>query len=168
VASTCNEAILMKHLLRNAGSREEKIMLLNHYIRQIFIHEHVQSGGAVSVDFFRSTYRDIFQKYYGPDLVIGPDNNMGAMKLYHFYRTFYVYQYATSYAADQMLSQKILEGDQKALEACHKFLTVGSSKYPVDILKEAGVDMNNPEPVERTLALFGELIDEMERLPEEL
>ncbi len=183
VASTCNEAILMKYLLQNAQSKEEKIMLLNHYINQIdgtfitqtmfaeyelFIHEHVQNGGAVSVDFFRSTYRDLFQKYLGPDLVIGPDNDMGAMKLYHFYRTFYVYQYATSYAAAQMLSQKILEGDKKALDAYHEFLKVGSSKYPVDVLKEAGVDMNSPEPVERTLALFSELIDEMEQLLEEL
>jgi len=179
VASTCNEAILMQYLLKNAASKEEKIMLLNQYITQIegtfisqvmfaeyelMIHDQVQKGGAVSVDFFRKTYRDIFQKYYGPELVIGPDNDMGALKLYHFYRTFYVYQYATSYAAAQMLSQKILAGDKKAVDAYLKFLGTGSSKYPMEILKDAGVDMASPEPVQWTLKLFSELIDEMERL----
>jgi oligoendopeptidase F len=183
VASTCSEAILMKYLLANAESKEEKIMLLNHYINQIdgtfitqimfsefelMFHEYVQNGGALSVDFIRQSYRDLLQKYWGPDVVIGPNNDMGAMKLYHYYRTYYVYQYSTGYAAAQMLSQKILEGDQKALDAYMKFLATGSSKYPVDVLKDAGVDMNSPEPVERTLKLFGELVDEMERLLEEI
>jgi len=182
VASTCNEAILMKYLLAHAESRQEKIMLLNHYINQIdgtfitqamfseyelMLHEHVRNGGAVSVDFIRSTYRDLLQKYWGPEVVIGPDNDMGAMKLYHYYRTFYVYKYSTSYAAAQALSQKILDGEPGALDAYMRFLAVGSSQYPVDILKEAGVDMNGPEPVEKTLQLFGELVDEMERLLEE-
>jgi oligoendopeptidase F len=179
VASTCNEAILMKYLLNHAQSKAEKIMLLNHYINQIegtfitqamfaefelAIHEQVEKGGAVSVDYFRKTYRDIFQKYYGPDLVIGPDNDMGCLKIYHFYRTYYVYQYATCYAAAQELSQKILDGDQKALQAYMVFLKTGSSKYPIDILKDAGVDMNSPEPIDRTLKLFGQLIDEMDQL----
>jgi oligoendopeptidase F len=179
VASTCNEAILMKYMLAHAADKEEKIMLLNHYINQIdgtfitqvmfseyeeMLHKHIQDGGALSVDFVRQTYRELLQKYWGPDVVIGPDNDMGALKLYHYYRTFYVYKYATSYAAAQTLSQKILEGDKKALAAYMKFLATGSSMYPVDILKEAGVDMTSPEPVERTLKLFGELVDEMDRL----
>lgn len=183
VASTCIEAILMKYLLSEAESREEKIMLLNHYISQIdgtfitqtmfaefelLIHEHVQNGGAVSVDFLRQSYREILQKYYGPDVVIGPNNDLGCLKLYHFYRTFYVYKYATSYAAAQMISQKILEGDKQALDAFLEFLTVGSSDYPIDILKRAGVDMTSPEPVERTIRLFGELVDEMEQLLDEI
>ena len=183
VASTCNEAILMKYLITNATSNQEKIMLLNQYINQIentfitqvmyaeyelMLHEYVQNGGAVSVDFFRKTYRELLQKYYGPDVVIPRDNDMGAMKIYHFYRTFYVYQYATSYTAAQMLSQKILEGDQKARDSYLKFLTVGTSRYPMDILKEAGVDMNSPEPVNRTLQLFSDLVDEMDKLLQEM
>ncbi len=182
VASTCNEAVLMKYMLSQAQTREEKIVLLNYYIGQIKgtfftqvmfsefeekIHEHVDNGGAVSVDWFRKTYREIFQKYNGPDLVIGPDNDMGGMKISHFYRQFYVYQYATCYAAAQMLSQKILEGDKAALDAYMQFLATGSSKYPVDILKDAGVDMTSPEPVETTIKLFGELVAEMERLLDE-
>ncbi|MCP4566439.1 MAG: oligoendopeptidase F [FCB group bacterium] len=179
VASTCNEAVLLKYMLTNAKSREEKIFLLDHYIRQIWgtffvqtmfcefemaIHEHVQNGGAVSVDYFRKTYRDIYQKYNGPDLHIGENNDMGGMKIYHFYRTYYVYQYAVSYAASQMLSQKILEGDKQALENYLTFLETGSSVYPVDLLKAAGVDVTSPEPVERTIKLFGELVDEMDKL----
>jgi len=183
VASTCNEAILMKYMITNAKSNEEKIMLLNQYISQIegtfitqvmfseyelMLHEHIQNGGALSVDFVRETYRKLLEKYWGPDVIIGENNDMGALKLYHFYRTYYVYQYATSYAAAQMLSQKILEGDQKALDAYMKFLTVGSSKYPMDVLKDAGVDMTSSEPVDRTLKLFSKLIDEMEQLLDQM
>jgi len=179
VASTFNEALILKYLLEKSDSKAEKMMLLNYYLEQIegtfftqvmfsefefAIHEHVQSGGAFSVDYFRSTYRDIFQKYHGPDLVIGPDNDMSGMKISHFYRQYYVYQYATCYAAAQALSQKVLEGDEKALTAYKKFLATGSSMYPVDILKEAGVDMTTAEPVERTIKLFSDLVDEMERL----
>lgn len=179
VASTCNEAILMKYMLAHAKSKEEKIALLNYYIEQIQgtfftqvmfsefedkINTQVENNGAVSVDFFRSTYRDIFQKYNGPELVIGPDNDMGGMKIYHFYRTYYVYQYATCYAAAQMISQKILDGDKEALAMYKEFLHTGSSDYPVEVLKKAGVDMNTPEPVNYTLKLFGELVDEMEKL----
>ncbi len=179
VASTCNEAILMKYLLANTTSKEEKMVLLNHYIRQIdgtfftqvmfsefelAIHERIEAGEAVSVDYFRQTYRDIFQKYYGPDLYIGENNDLGCLKVPHYYRQYYVYQYATSYAAAQALSQQIMSGDRQALERYMQFLATGSSKYPVDILKDAGVDMTGPEPVRRTIELFGELVDEMERL----
>ena len=179
VASTCNEAVLMKHLLANAETKEEKMVLLNYYIEQIqgtfftqvmfsefevAIHDHIENGGATSVDYFRKTYREIFQKYQGPDVVIGPNNDMGGMKISHFYRQYYVYQYATCYAAAQALSQKILEKDPGALDKYMQFLATGSSKYPVDILKDAGVDMTAPEAVERTIRLFGELVDEIERL----
>ncbi|MFH1688404.1 MAG: oligoendopeptidase F [bacterium] len=179
VASTCNEAVLMKYLLANAETKEEKMVLLNYYIEQIegtfftqvmfsefemAIHDQIENGGATSVDYFRKTYRDIFQKYGGPDVMIGPNNDMSGMKISHFYREYYVYQYATCYAAAQALSQKILEGDPGALDKYMQFLATGSSKYPVDILKAAGVDMTQPDAVERTVRLFGELVTEMENL----
>ena len=179
VASTCNEAILMKYLLANTESKEEKMVLLNHYIQQISgtfftqvmftefelaIHKQVEEGGATSADWFRKTYRDIYQKYYGPDLYIPENNDMGGMKISHFYRQYYVYQYATSYSAAQALSQKIMEGEEGALERYMKFLETGSSMYPIDILKAAGVDMNSPEPVQRTIKVFSDLVDEMEKL----
>lgn len=182
VASTCNEAVLMKYMLKNAKSKEEKIVLLNHYIDQIkgtffvqvmfaefelAIHNRIESGGAVSVDYFRKTYREIFQKYYGPDLVIGEYNDMSGMKISHFYRQYYVYQYATCYAAAQMLSQRILDGEKGILDTYYKFLETGQSAYPVDILKAAGVDLTKSDAVDRTLALFSELVDELERLLDE-
>jgi oligoendopeptidase F len=182
VASTCNEALITKYLIENAKSREEKIILLEQYIRQIdgafftqtmfsefeqTIHDHVQNGGATSVDYFRETYRDIYQKYHGPDLYIGPDNDMSGMKIYHFYRTFYVYQYATGYAAAQALSKNILDNGDEALEAYLQFLGTGASKYPIDMLRDAGVDLTSPEPFEKTINIFSELVDELERLLEE-
>jgi len=179
VASTTNEAVLMKYMLANAKDKNEKIVLLDYYIRQIrgtfftqvmftefelAIHERIESGGAVSADYFRETYREIMQKYYGPDLVIGPDNDMSGMKIGHFYRQYYVFKYATGYATAQMISQKILEGDKAGLDAFMNFMATGTSKYPMDILVDAGVDLNQPEAVERTIALFGELVDELEKL----
>ncbi len=179
IASTCNEALVIKYLLANAESKQEKLAVLNHYIKliqgtfftqvmfsefELAVHTHIENGGAVSVDYFRKTYRDIYQKYHGPDLVIGVNNDMGGLKIPHFYRQYYVYQYATGIAAGEALSQKILEEGKPAVEAYLKFLSTGSSKYPVDILREAGVDITSPEPVERTIRLFGELVDQMEAL----
>ncbi|MBD3332879.1 hypothetical protein GF356_08510 [candidate division GN15 bacterium] len=150
-----------------------------HYIRQIdgtfftqvmfsefelAVHQHVEQGGAISADYLRQTYREIFQKYVGPEVVIGPMNDMGGMKIGHFYRQFYVYKYATSYAAAQALSQHILEGDEDALDRYMEFLQTGTSAYPIDMLKAAGVDLTEPHAVEQTIALFGELVDEMEKL----
>lgn len=131
---------------------------------ELAVHERIEAGEAVSVDYFRKTYRDIYQKYLGPDLVIGENNDMSGMKIPHFYRQYYVYQYATGIAAGEALSQAILEKGQPAIAAYMKFLATGSSKYPVDILKEAGVDITSPEPVKRTIKLFGDLVDQMEAL----
>ncbi|MDD5209360.1 MAG: oligoendopeptidase F [Elusimicrobiales bacterium] len=179
VASTCNEAILMKYMIANAKDKREKEYLLMKYIEQIVgtfytqvmfsefelaIHERVEKGGSLSVDFFRKTYRGIYQKYWGPDLVIGPNNDLGGMRISHFYREYYVYQYATSYAAAQVLSDKIVRKEPGALEAYYRFLRTGSSDYPVEVLKKAGVDMTTPEPVARTIKLFGELVDQLDQL----
>ncbi len=182
VASTCNEAVLMKYWLEHAKNKKEKLALLDYYIRQIIgtfytqvmfsefelaIHKRVEEGQALSADYLRKTYRDIYQKYWGPDLVIEKDKDLGGLRISHFYRQYYVYQYATCYAAAQTLSQKILEEGEDFLGTYKRFLSTGSSKYPVDILKDAGVDMTTPEPIDRTIKLFAELVDEMERLLEE-
>ena len=179
VASTCNEAVLMKYMLQHAKTKEDKMELLNYYIEQIIgtfytqvmfsefelaIHDRMENGGALSADFFRQTYRDIYQKFWGPELVIDSINDMGCMRISHFYREYYVYQYATCYAAAQTLSQKILDNEKGALDKYIQFLSTGSSKYPVEILKDAGVDMTTPDPVNRTINLFSQLVDEMEKL----
>jgi len=182
VASTCNEALLMKYLIKHVKDKEEKIRLLDYYIEQIVgtfytqvmfsefelaIHNRIESGNAVSADYFRKTYRDIYQKFWGPELVIGKINDLGGMRISHFYREYYVYQYATCYAAAQLLSQKILDKKKGALQSYMKFLSTGSSEYPVDILKDAGVDMTTPEPIDNTIKLFGQLVDQMEQLLDE-
>jgi oligoendopeptidase F len=179
VASTLNEAVLMKYLLGKIDSREEKIALLNYYIEQIIgtfytqvmfsefeqaVHERIESGEAFSADYFRGVYREIYEKYYGPELVLEEMDDLGCLRISHFYRQFYVYKYATSYAAAQMLSQTILNDEEGAMDRYLNFLSTGTSKYPIDILKDAGVDMTTTVPVDRTLALFADLVDQMEVL----
>ena len=182
VASTTNEALLMKHLLKNARTKKEKMDLLSTYIEQIIgtfytqvwftefelaIHERVDNGEATSPEFFRKTWREVYQKYWGPDLTIDSLNDMGCLRIDHFYRPYYTYKYATSYAAAQMLSRELLEGRKGAAERYRRFLSTGSSKYPLNIIRDAGVDLTKPEPYQRTITLFGELVDEMERLLDE-
>jgi oligoendopeptidase F len=179
VASTCNEAILMKYLIANAKTKKEKEYLLVKYIDQIVgtfytqvmksefelaIHERVEKGGSLSVDFIRKTWRDIYQKYWGPDLVVPPAYDVGGMRDDHFYRQYYVYQYATSYSAAQALSDKIVNKEPGAVENYYQFLKAGSYDYPVELLKKAGVDMTTPDPVNRTLKLFASLVDQLDQL----
>ena len=179
VASTCNEALLMNYLLKNTTDKREKMYLLNKYIEQIIgtfytqvmfsefemaVHDRVEKGGALSADFMRKTYRDIYQKYWGPELVIDSINDLGELRISHFYREFYVYQYATSYSAALAISDRILKKEPGALDSYMQFLKTGRSAYPVDILKTAGVDMTTPDPVNRTIKLFGSLVDQMEQL----
>jgi oligoendopeptidase F len=172
----------MKYLLDHTTDKKEKMTLLTQYIEQVIgtfytqmmfsefelaIHKQVESGNALSVDFFRKTYRGIYQKYWGPELVIPENGDLRGMEISHFYRRYYVYQYATCYAAAQTLSQRILDKDKGALDTYMKFLHTGSSKYPVTILKDAGVDMTTPEPYQRTIKLFSDLVDQMEKLLDE-
>jgi oligoendopeptidase F len=179
VASTCNEAIMIKYMLERTKDRNEKLYLLNYYIDQIIgtfytqvwfsefekkIHDTVESGGALSAESLRKFYREIFQKYYGPDFFIPEDRDLGGMRIGHFYRMYYVYQYATSYAASQVLSKRILDGDKKAVAAYMEFIKTGSSDYPVNILKKAGVDMTTTAPFDNTIKIFSDLVDEFEKL----
>jgi len=179
VASTCNEAIMIKYMLEHTKDRNEKLYLLNYYIDQIIgtfytqvwfsefehkMHEIVEQGGALSAESLRKIYREIYQKYYGPDIHIPEWRDLGGMRIGHFYRMYYVYQYATSYAASQMLSRRILEGDKKAVAAYTDFIKTGASDYPVNILKKAGVDMTTTAPFDNTIKIFSDLVDEFEKL----
>jgi oligoendopeptidase F len=182
VASTTNEALLINYLLDHARTRDEKIYLLNYYIQQIVgtfytqvmfsefekaIHDQVEQGGALSAESMRKIYHDIYQKYWGPELTLESWNDLGCLRIPHFYNSYYVFQYATSYAAAQEISQKILKGDTQTRDNYLHMLTLGGSEYPVNELKSAGVDMTQPEAIKATIALFGNLVDEMEKLLEE-
>ncbi len=179
VASITNETLLMDYLLTNIKDEAQKLYLLNHYIDEIegtfhtqlmftefekTIHEKVESGEALSSESMREIYRDVFQRFYGPELVLDSLDDLGCLRIYHFYRKFYVYQYATSFAAAVSISRQILEGDREALNRYLGFLESGDSDYPINLLKNAGVDMTSPEPINKTIELFASLVDEMERL----
>ena len=179
VASTTNEALLINYLLANAKDKKERMYLLNYYIEQIIgtfytqvmfsefekaLHDQVEQGGALSAESMRKTYREIYQKYWGPELTLESWHDLGGLRISHFYSSYYVFQYSTSYAAAQAISQKILKGDTAARDKYLNMLTLGGYGYPVDQLKSAGVDMTQPEAVDATINLFSSLVDEMDRL----
>jgi oligoendopeptidase F len=179
VASTCNEAILMNYLLKNTTDKQDKIELLVQYIEQIIgtfytqvmfsefelaMHEHIENGGAFSPEFMRETYRKIYEKYWGPELVFEENQDIACLRVPHFYTQYYVYQYATCYAASQTVSQSIINKEPGALDRYMNFLKTGTSKYPVEVLRDAGVDMTTPDPVAKTIDVFGKLVDEVDKL----
>lgn len=179
VSSTTNEALLMQYLLDNVQDKAQKLYLLEYYVQQFIgtfyfqtllaefektVHEKMEAGEALSAEAIRGIYRDLFQKYWGPELFIDPINDMGALRISHFYRNFYVYQYATSYAASMFIAKEIYEGNKDILARYNEFLKTGTSDYPMNILKKAGVDMSTSEPVDKTIELFGELVDQLEKL----
>lgn len=182
VASTCNEALLLDYLIANAKTKEEKLALLEHYITNItttfyrqtmfaefekVIHEKTEQGEALSAETLSSIFKDIVQKYWGPDMVVDDEEAYTWSRIPHFYYNFYVYQYATSFAASQVLLEKIKTEKQPAIDRYLTFLKAGNSEYPIDVLKKAGVDMTSPEPVLNTIKRMNELMDEMEKLMNE-
>lgn len=180
VASTCNEALLMAHLIANSKDKKEKAYLINYHLEQfrgtlyrqtmfaefeMMTHEMAERGEALTVDALCSLYYDLNKKYYGENVVIDEDIAMEWARIPHFYRNFYVYQYATGYSAAIALSKRILEQGQSAVDDyIHNFLCGGSSKDPIDLLKGAGVDMSSKEPVVQALKVFASLVDQLEEL----
>ncbi|BEP28704.1 oligoendopeptidase F [Helicovermis profundi] len=182
VASTTNESLLMNHLLKNSKSKEEKLYLLNHYLDQFRgtvyrqtmfaeferdIHTVVENGGALTAEKLKELYRNLNIKYYGKDMIIDKQIDVEWARIPHFYFNFYVYQYATGFSAAIALSNAIINEGQPAVERYTEFLSAGSSKYPIEILRKAGADMETKAPVESALKLFGKLVDEMEDLTNE-
>jgi oligoendopeptidase F len=182
VASTLNEALLMDYLLKNVKDKQKKRYLLNEYIDQIrgtfyiqtifaefekTVHQKYESGEALTAEFFSQTTRELYQRYYGPSFEMDPLYDINWCRIPHFYYNFYVYQYATGISAATALSQKILAGDTNARQAYLNFLKRGSSDYSIDLLKDAGVDITSPEPIEETARLFANLLIEMGKLLKE-
>ena len=179
MASTVNEALLLTHMLKNVKDKNEKIYLLNHYLEsfrgtvfrqtmfaefEMIINEHLENGGAITADYLSETYKDLNRKYYGPNVVIDDEIAIEWARIPHFYYNFYVFQYATGFSAAVALSKKILEEGDQAVESYLGFLKSGSSDYPINVLKRAGVDMTGEEPVRNAMLLFNELVDELDKL----
>lgn len=182
VASTCNEALFMEHLLSKTTDKKERAYLINHFLEQfrstlyrqtmfaefeLNIGKMAQEGTALTPDVLNAEYRRLNRLYYGESIVLDDEIDMEWMRIPHFYYNYYVFQYATGYAAAIALSRRFLREGETAVKDYLEFLSGGCSKSPIELLKGAGVDMSTTKPVEEALALFGELIDEMEALMQE-
>lgn len=179
VASTCNEALLMEYLLGKAEDRSEKMYLINYFLEQFkgtlyrqtmfaefekITHEMAEKREPLTAEVLNDIYYKLNRLYFGDDIVLDEQIASEWSRIPHFYTPFYVYQYATGYSAAIAISRKILSGDPKAREGYFQFLSGGSSMNPIDLLKLCGVDMTTKEPVESALALFEELLDQMEEM----
>ena len=174
VASTCNEALLMQYLMKNAADEKERRYLINHQLEEFrttlfrqtmfaefeqIVHKKTADGEALTQEALNKIYHDLNVLYYGPDVVVDEEIDYEWMRIPHFYTSFYVYQYATGYSAATAFSKLILEGGQPAVDRyVTNFLCGGCSKDPIELLKNAGVDMSTPEPVDAALQVFEEYL----------
>jgi oligoendopeptidase F len=179
VASTFNEQLLTQHLLSQATDDRQKAYLLNNEIDDIrgtiirqtmfaefekITHEMCEAGEPLTLDAFKSVYSGLLKDYFGPDFVIDDELSLECLRIPHFYRAFYVYKYATGLSAAIALSQRVLQGGPAELNDYLNFLKGGCSQYPLDLLRDAGVDLETPEPVDTALGHFASLVDELESL----
>jgi oligoendopeptidase F len=182
VASTFNEALLIEHMLKTIKDDNTRLSLLGNYLENIKgtvfrqtqfaefelrIHEVAEKGEPITGEALDKLYLDIVRKYYGHDKgVCLVDDYVGHEWAFipHFYLDFYVFQYATSFTASAALSEKVLAGDPAATKRYLAFLSAGGSKYPIELLKDAGVDMTTNEPLQLTLQKMNRIMDEMEKL----
>src|SRR5690625_4400149 len=178
-ASTTNEALLNDYMLKSLYDEKQKLYILNHFLegfrgtvfRQTMfaefehdIHVRAQNGEALTADKLTEIYYDLNKKYFGDDVVSDEEIGMEWARIPHFYFNYYVYQYATGYSAATALANQILEGKEGAVDRYLDFLKAGNSEYPIDVLKMAGVDMTSKQPILDALDVFGQKVDEMERL----
>ena len=179
VASTFNEELLFRHLEKNADSKEMKLYLVNKraddllatlYRQTMFAefekitHELEESGQPLTVENLRAAYRGLLEKYFGPEMRLEDTSDLEGLRIPHFYRAFYVYKYATGISAALALAERVLGGGAAEREDYFAFLKSGGSRFPIESLKVAGVDMSSPEPVQAACAAFSRLVDELEKL----
>jgi oligoendopeptidase F len=179
VASTFNEELLSHHLLENARDDRQRAYLINREIDDIratiirqtmfaefekITHEMAESGEPLTVKAFQDVYRKLLETYFGQQFKLDDELSLECLRIPHFYRAFYVYKYATGLSAAIALSQRVLKGGKPELNAYLGFLKGGCSKDPLDLLRDAGVDMEKPKPVATALEYFGKLVDELDDL----
>ena len=179
VASTCNEVLLMRHLLKKTTDKKQRAYLINHFMDQfkgtvyrqtmfaefeLAMGKMAESGQALTADALCQKYYALNKLYFGPDMVSDDQIALEWARIPHFFYNYYVFQYATGFSAAVAIANRILKEGAPAVADYKKFLSGGCSTDPISLLKIAGVDMSSPEPVNSALALFGELVDEMEQL----
>jgi oligoendopeptidase F len=179
VASTFNEELLSHYLLEHAGSDKERAYLINREIDDIratlvrqtmfaefekTTHAMAEAGEPLTKESFQKAYRELLEAYFGPDFTLDEELSLECFRIPHFYRAFYVYKYATGISAAIALSQRVLNGGQRELNDYLGFLKAGCSKFPLEILRDAGVDMSQPAPVETALRYFDKLVGELDEL----
>ena len=179
VASTCNEVLLMRHLLGKTRDKKERAYLINHFLdqfkgtvyRQTMFAEFElemgrlsEAGQALTADLLCERYRALNELYYGPDMVCDEGISLEWARIPHFFYNYYVFQYATGFSAAVAIAERILAEGAPAVADYKRFLSGGSSTDPISLLKIAGVDMSRPESIDSALALFGELITELDKL----
>ena len=182
VASTFNESLLMDKMMREITNKEERLTLLMNYLDkfkgtlfrqtqfaefELAIHEKAEKGEPLTGEVLTTLYSDILRRYYGSDegiTVINKNVNMEWAFIPHFYYNFYVFQYSTSFTASMALAQAVINKEPGAKERYMKFISGGCSQYPIDILKEAGVDMTTSAPFDSTIKEMNAIMDEIEAL----
>ena len=179
VASTTNEILLLEHMLKTTKDKKIKLYLINQYLEQVrgtiyrqtmfaefekLLYEAAQQNESITADMLDKLWHELNLKYYGPDIILDQEIDVEWARIPHFYMDFYVYQYVTGYSAATTLAGKILNEGQPAQEKYLEFLKSGGSDYSLTLLKNAGVDMSSPKPIEITLAKFSSMLDEIEKL----
>lgn len=182
VASTFNEVLLFNHIIGTEKNDDVKLSILMNWLDgfkgtlfrqtqfaefELKAHEVAEQGKPLTGETFSKIYKDIVNKYYGHDQGVCYVDDYISMEwayIPHFYRSFYVYQYSTSFTASISLAEKVMSGDQKALKNYMEFLSSGGSDYPVELLKKAGVDMTSDEPFKLTMVSMNKVMDEIEKI----
>ena len=179
VASTFNEELVFEYLLKNAKDEKTKAYLLSMRVDDILAtlhrqtmfaeyelktHELVESGTPLTAQNLREIYRNLLVQYFGPEMVFEDNSELEAFRIPHFYSAFYVYKYATGISASLALAHRVTNGGEQEREDYFKFLKSGGSRYPIESLRVAGVNMESSEPVQAALDEFASLVDELEKI----
>ena len=177
VASTTNEALLIHYLIDKETDKKRKLYLINQELEQIrttvfrqlmfaefelYTHESIENGNPLTASEYSKKWHELNVKYFGDDMIVDEDIDMEWARIPHFYSDFYVYQYATGYAAASAFANSILNKEENAVEKYKLFLKSGGSDYPINILRNSGVDMTTSKPLEATINRFNELLDMLE------
>ncbi|MFW6313208.1 MAG: M3 family metallopeptidase, partial [Spirochaetota bacterium] len=179
VASTFNEALLMHHMLQQDPSDRMRAYLINKQIDDVVAtlyrqtmfaeyerktHQMVEAGEPLTVESLRREYRRLLETYFGPEMVLEEESDLEGLRIPHFYMGFYVYKYATGISASMTLAQRVLDGRPGSLEDYFTFLQSGGSRFPIESLRLAGVDMEEKTPVQTALDVFAQRVAELDRL----